>query len=294
MTSMIHAIENEHLKLSVRSSGAEMISLRDKWNDLEYIWQGDPEHWARRAPVLFPIVGKLTDHKYVAEGKEYVLPQHGLARNLIFNLEEEKPLSLKWKLETAEETLKDYPYRFELLITYILQDRTVTTVYEVKNQDDKDIYFSIGAHPGFNIPVYDYESFEDYYIEFEKAETSKRHLLKDGLFTGETEDLLNNSKTLDLNYKLFEQDAIVLKDHKSRRLCLKSQKSGYRLDLVFDGFPYLGIWSPGDGAPFICLEPWHGIADTVDSSRDFTRKEGIIRLPKGETFTTRFSFHITT
>lgn len=294
MNVMIHTVENEHLKLSVRSSGGEIISLKDKWNDLEYIWQGDPEYWVRRAPVLFPIVGKLKDHKYKVEGQEYVLPQHGFARNLHFELVEEKPLSQKWKLQSGEETEKVYPYKFELFINYILQERTVTTVYEVKNTDKKDIFFSLGAHPGFNVPAFDYEQFEDYYIEFEKPETAKRHLLKDGLFTGETADLLNNSKTLDLNYQLFEKDAIVLKDLSSKRATLKSKKSGFKLDLVFDGFPYFGIWTPKAGAPFLCLEPWHGLADYKNTSGDFKEKEGVIRLPQGETFTSRYSFHVTT
>src|SRR5690606_14591550 len=151
-------------------------------------------------PVLFPIVGKLNDHKLRVDGQEFTLPQHGFARNMMFDLCKGVKDSLSFMLHSNEESLKNYPYLFELYVHYKLDGKKITVSYEVKNKDEKDIFFSIGGHPGFNVPVKEGEKFEDYYLEFEEEETEERFLLNDGLFSGEAELLLDHTKTLQLSH----------------------------------------------------------------------------------------------
>lgn len=289
---MVATIENDFLKLSVKGSGAEMVSLKGLKDDVEYVWQGNPEFWPRRAPVLFPIVGKLKDHKLRLNGEEYVLPQHGFARNLMFDLHGGTSEKLVFRLASNNETRKQLPYHFELFITYVLTGKKVTVIYEVKNTDNKQIFFSIGAHPGFNIPAYPGDTFEDYYIEFDKPENTDRLLLEDGLFNGKSEPILSNTNTLPLKHELFDKDAIVLKGLKSDSLSLKSKKSGYHLNFNFTGFPYMGIWSPKGQAPFICIEPWYGLADSKEFDGDFSKKEGVVSLSTNEKFECSYSFEI--
>jgi galactose mutarotase-like enzyme len=289
---MLATIENEFLKLSVKGSGAEMVSIRGITDQKEYLWQGDPKFWPRRAPVLFPIVGKLKDHKYRIGGNEYTLPQHGFARNLMFELAGGNQKSLSFLLRSNAESLAVFPFSFELIITYTLEGRRIDISYTVRNLDKSKMYFSIGGHPGFNVAVNPSESFTDYYLEFEKQETADRYLLTDGLFDGRKDPVLKNTKQLDLNYDLFKKDAIVLKNLESRALSLKSRKSDYHLKFTYDGFPYFGIWSPPGNAPFICLEPWYGLADKIDFEGEFKNKEGVLSLDPGSEFESKYSVEL--
>lgn len=285
---MIRTLENKQLRITVKPSGAELVSLYDLEKNVEYLWQGDPEYWARRAPVLFPIVGKLNSNTCKIDGKEYILPQHGFARNLIFDLVQESENSLSYLLKYNEETLKIYPFKFELYIHYELEGRKLKITYKVINSDAKEVYFSIGGHPAFNVPVFEGESFEDYFIQFPEKETLERNLLSGGLLTEKKEKILNEQDQLHLKREYFDKDAIVLLSLKSNSLCLKSRKSEYRLKMDFEGFPYFGIWSPPGNAPFICLEPWDGHADYEGYEGEFKDKEGVLKLAPQEEYLNSF------
>jgi galactose mutarotase-like enzyme len=287
---MISSIENEFLKISAKDSGAELISIKNKKNNLEYLWQGDPQFWGRRAPVLFPIVGKLKGNKYKAEGNSFELPQHGFARDAYFDISEKQDGFLTFTLKSNAETLKVYPYKFELDIKYKLIRNKIEISYEVKNKDDKKIWFSIGAHPAFNCPIDPKLKFGDYFLEFETEENADKYLLEDGLLNGKKEKLLNKEKKIQLTDKTFLNDAIIFKNLKSTALSLKSNSSPASLNFNFKGFPFLGIWSkPG---PFVCIEPWFGHADMVDFSGDLKDKEGIQGLDKGASFSCSYSVEI--
>lgn len=267
-----------------------MVSLQSVHSAEEYIWQGLPEFWQRRAPVLFPIVGKLNDNKYRLQGKEFILPQHGFARNRMFDLILATEDKLVFSLKESKETQVSYPFKFELLIGYQLIDKKVEVTYEVKNSGDEDMPFTIGGHPGFKLPDND-NSLDDYEMVFDETENADRYLLKEGLFSGDNEPILNGN-TLDLNYSLFEKDAIVLKNLNSKSVSLKSKSGSYYLKFNFENWPYLGIWTPKKGAPFVCIEPWMGIADSYGFLGDYKEKEGIIELKPGGTFSNNFSFEI--
>lgn len=279
---MVAIIINEFLKVTVKSSGAELVSLKNTLTNMEYLWQGDPAYWGRRAPVLFPIVGRLADNRCRAEGRECSLTQHGFARDMHFDLVDQKDQTLIYSLKTSEETLKLYPYKFELIIKYKLEKNKLVIIYEVINCDDQTIWFSIGAHPAFRCPLLAKENFTNYFLEFEEKEKASRYLLEDGLFTGETEPVLNNEKILNLSDDLFgKKDAIVFKGLKSTSVSLKSKKSSHRITMDFSGFPYFGIWTKG---PFICLEPWYGLADEKGFVGELKDKEGILSLKPEERF----------
>ena len=283
---MIEALANETLKIEISSAGAELQSIYDKVRNREYLWQGSPEWWPRRAPVLFPIVGKLNNNVYRLNGTTYSLPQHGFARDNEFQVVENTGTSVTYLLQSNAELRQKYPFPFELRITYTLEYAELRIAYEVKNPGPGPLHFSIGAHPGFALAPN--ESLSDYYLEFEQTETLDRHLLDGGLFNGETEHIMTDTNILALDDSMFLKDAIVLKGMKSGWLKLKSKKSNYQLIFEYSGFPYFGIWAKPGGS-FLCLEPWCGHADKKGFEGDFATKEGVQMLNQGDVFSISYS-----
>ncbi|MFN2341239.1 MAG: aldose 1-epimerase family protein [Halanaerobium sp.] len=281
---MISKLENKKIKIAVDTDGAQLQELILKKDNKNYLWHGDSKYWGRRAPVLFPIVGRLKDDKYSYDGQLYEMTQHGFARDKEFELVEQSKTHLTYSLEQSRDTLEKYPFKFRLQIKYTIQGNSLAISYRVFNQDQKDIYFSIGAHPAFYWPLNQNEKKEDYYLEFEEKEKAAKYLLVDGLLNHEKELILDNQKTIELSPDIFKDDALVFKDLKSEKVTLKSKKSEREVEMEFKNFPYLGIWSQSTEAPFICLEPWQGIADSVDSSGKLEEKEGINHLKTGEDF----------
>lgn len=279
---MLHVLENDWLRVEVSAQGAELQSIFHKGHQLEYLWQGEAAYWPRKAPVLFPIVGKLKDNQYLFQGTTYTLPQHGFARDRTFQVMHSSAQNITFRLQHDDETLKHYPFAFTLDIKYTLLKTGVSVVYNVCNSSQlKDLFFSIGGHPGFRCPLAEGEAFEDYYLEFEQQENFQRVLLDGGLRGTETEPVALTNNTLPLSKDLFlVKDAIVLHNMKSERISLKSNKSDRGLHFTFSKYPWFGIWSrPG---PFICLEPWMGVTDRTDSNQHFITKEGIQSLTAGE------------
>ena len=288
---MTEQLENDLLRIRIAHAGAELSSVWHKGNRKEYLWQGDPAFWPRKAPVLFPAVGKLKENSYTYAGAGFSLPQHGFARDREFSVLHKSDTAITFVLRSDEASMKAYPFPFELKIGYELEGTGLAVRYEVQNTGKSPMYFSIGAHPGFTCPLHDNEKISDYYLEFEEAETLDRHLLDEGLFNGRTERVMTDQKILELDEELFAKDAIVFKDMRSSQMILKSKRSDYRLTFRFPGFPYFGIWKK-PGAPFICLEPWLGIADSIHHTGEIEKKEGIIRLEAQEGFSVAYSIGI--
>lgn len=288
---MLTVLENEWITATVDSHGAELVSLVLNEDGCEYLWTADPAHWGRHAPVLFPIVGRLRDNRCTIDGKTYELTQHGFARDAEFALAEQTDTAAIFELRANAATLEKYPYDFTLRIGYRLIGASITVSYEVKNERAEEMFFSIGAHPGFRCPLADGESFDDYYLEFEQPETIGKCLLENGLLRLETEPFLQNERTIALSYPLFANDALVFNGLESQSLRLKSRKSDKSVSVEYAGFPYLGIWSKQD-APFVCIEPWHGVADLAREPRDFSQKEGICRLGGREEFVSCYRIEI--
>ncbi|WP_193774312.1 aldose 1-epimerase family protein [Vallitalea guaymasensis] len=282
---MINVLENDVLKIEVNSLGAELSSIKTKEDGLEYLWQGDPSVWGRKSPILFPIVGKLKDNEYYIENEKYELGQHGFARDMEFQVEQKNKEILEYKLKYNEESLKKYPYKFLLTITYELKGNSLNIGYEVKNLDSSDVYFSIGAHPGFNIPIMEEERLEDYYLEFDKLETVNKYKLNtENSVSLESIPFLENEKVIPMTKDIFNKGAIILLDVESNSLSLKSKKSSREVRVEYAGFPYLGIWGQPDNSPFVCIEPWYGVADFEDTDKQYKTKRGIQKLEVSKEF----------
>ena len=290
---MVHTLQNDVLKITVADRGAELKSITGVADGTEYLFDSDPTWWKYSSPVLFPIVGKLVNNKYRAEGKEFDLPGHGFARTSDFWLVNASNDSATFELESNATTLAVYPYRFHLEISYKLTGNEVKVVWKVTNTDDKTIYFSIGAHPALRCPIVAGETFEDCYLKFNKPEKSSRIvLLASGPLSRDRIPTLDGTE-LNLNYELFKGDALVFDDLKSDEVSVCSRKSDKKITVRAKGFPYWGFWTPDrGGAPFICIEPWHGHADYFDFTGELKDKEGIRPLAVGETFETEMSFII--
>lgn len=278
-------ISNSTLKASIKHAGAELFSLKDNQNK-EYIWEGNPAFWGKHSPVLFPIVGTLKNNAYTINGKEYQLPRHGFARDMEFQLIDKTENSATFSLQSNSETLKKYPFDFELQLIYTLNETTLGIAYKVINKSESKIPFSIGAHPAIALP----ENFENYSFKFEKEEDLKYSLLENDLISNKTESLQTIENLVPLNYKLFENDALVFKTLESNSLTILENSKPY-IKVDFADFPSLGIWTK-DQAPFVCIEPWFGYSDTAENSGDLFEKEGILILDAKQTFNSKFSIQI--
>ncbi|MDP4087707.1 MAG: aldose 1-epimerase family protein [Bacillota bacterium] len=290
---MEYRISNEFITVASSDKGAELCSIKSNRDGLEYLWQADPAFWGRHAPVLFPIVGRLKEDKTLIEGRGYRMSQHGFARDMVFEVVEHSETTITYRTESSGETKERYPYDFVLYIGYMLKDNAVEVSYRVQNSSEKNMFFSIGAHPGFNCPLETREEFEDYCLEFNRAELMDSYRLKKGLVQNEKKLLFDAKvKCLNVSKELFEADAIMLVDMESTELSLRSRKSGKGVSVGYQGFPYLGIWSKPEGAPFVCIEPWYGIADFEAGSGVFEEKRGVLKLQAGESFTCSFTIKV--
>lgn len=283
-------LENEDLLVEIKLTRAELTRIYSKSTKLDYLWEGDSNHWNRQSPVLFPIVGGLKNKKYLVDGIEYKLPQHGFARDGEFNVIEQQKDFVVLELQHSTETLKVYPYEFSLQIAYRIDKNKLSVGYKVINKDTQEILFSIGGHPGFKCPLVDGTSFEDYYFEFPEGENPTQTFINiDVGLRKERTSQVDLGKKISLDYQLFENDALIYEGLKSTIVSLLSTKHKHGLTFDFTNFNYLAFWTKGKGAPFICIEPWCGIADSEVGQNEFSEKLGVERLSIGGAFDIEFS-----
>ncbi|MDT3402780.1 aldose 1-epimerase family protein [Mucilaginibacter terrae] len=277
-------IENEYLKATISSKGGQLTSLINKATQTEHMWQADAQIWPWHAPNLFPIVGGLVNNELHVDAQTYNLPRHGFARQSTFIVAEANPHHADFMLHSTAETLAVYPYKFAFHILYDLIDNALRITYKVINLDSKAIYFSVGGHPAFNVPFGGEGNYEDYYLEFEVAEKLESHLLSaEGYFTGETIPVELNGNKLPLTRSLFDNDALVFKNIKSKSVTIKSTQNEQGLTVEYPHYKHLGIWAK-PGADFVCIEPWLGYADDVTPATDISVKPAIQKLEKGHVF----------
>jgi len=292
---MIYSLENNEIKIKIDSFGAELKSLISLDENIEYLWQANPKFWNRSSPILFPIVGKLLDNTYIYENKEYSMSQHGFARDKEFLLVKQNKTMLKFLLKDDEDSLKIYPFSFELYITYEIKDRSLKVSYEVINKSNDKMYFSIGAHPAFNWPLEkNQEKQEDYYFEFEdfeKDSLNKFPLLENGI-SNNLESVRLEDKKLAISKDIFRNDALIFKNDNINNIVLKNSINNRFIEMKFEGSSYLGLWSKPNGAPFVCIEPWCGIADFIDSNKKLEDKVGINILEKNDAFSSSYFIKI--
>jgi galactose mutarotase-like enzyme len=273
-------LQNDTLTAQIHPKGAELQGLQHT-NGLQYMWSGDAGYWGKFSPVLFPIVGTLKNDTYIFEDKEYHLPRHGFARDKVFTVDQISDTEAVFSLTYNEETIQVYPFQFTLKLRYKLYNNELSCTYEVINEDKQDIYFSVGAHPAFAVPLENAHEYTDYYLKFHPAEPLFRHKLADGLISNNVVEVNSPNGELPLSPELFSEDALVFKYLKTNEITLGSPLSEHGLRFRYSDFPFLGIWAARN-APFVCIEPWCGIADSVDHNQQLTQKEGINKLAPGE------------
>ena len=284
-------LENKFLKSSFNELGAELVSLINLETGKGIIWEGNPDFWGGKSPVLFPTVGALKYDSYIFEDETYEMPRHGFARRKFFEVKNSSENEVVFELNSDQETLKFYPFNFSLEIKYTLTENKLTVSYNVKNTSEKEIYFSLGAHPGFAIDTKNGLNYNDYEIAFSDDEKLEIHPLINNLISKETKTIELKNKTLPLSYKLFSKDALVMTAMKSKELILRNNKNQEKVIFTFSNFPYFGIWS-AKNADFVCLEPWQGIADFEDHNKDFTQKFGILKLERNEKWEANWAIEI--
>ena len=297
--SEIISISSNSLTASIDTMGAQLMSLRK--GESEYLWQGDSNWWPRRAPILFPIVGVLKDSKAESAEGTISLARHGLARLNQFEVVEQSPSSVTLQLKSTEETRKSYPYDFELKLIFSVDGDTLTQTYEVTNPANVVLPFTLGAHPAFNIPIPSVEatSLDQYHLLFTRSWTSYGPSITDeGLCDYTTpQRLIVDSDTLPLSWELIDREkTITLENVPDRRITLaastEAPSEAHGIQMDFEGFDYLGIWSAAPGCPFVALEPWCGIADTVDCDGIFEHKPGIMCLEPEQSITKTLSVKV--
>lgn len=288
---MNYSIENEYLKITVSDLGAELVSAISKADGCEYIWQNaEGKYWTGHASVLFPICGRLFGGYYTYEGRQYFMGCHGFARKSVFGKVSVKEDSITMVLTPNDEIRDMYPFKFTFEVTYKLSGRTVNQSMTVRNKSNTDeLFFADGGHPGFNVP-FDKGTFEDWYLEFDKAAEPTRYIFSDTCFlTDKTEAYpLENGKVIRLHHDMFDNDALFFANA-CRGVTLKSDSSERSVHLSYPVMNVLGIWhTPKTEAPFVCIEPMNGLP-SKDGTVDDLRSKGFMhRLAPGDAHTADF------
>ncbi len=287
---MIYTIQNDSLRLAVKSLGAEMTSLFHLPQQLEYLWQGNPQIWNGQAYNLFPVVCALANDQFFYKGNAYTLQKHGFARKMEFELIEQTVASLTFLLKDTPQTLEQYPFPFQLFITYSLEGNQLFHGFRVENPSQESLYFSVGGHPAFNLAVFEGETIEDYYLEFEKAEKVSRLVDASG-FLKDHDLYLNDEKIIAIKPDIFKDDALVFGNLKSENIFIKNKSGSYQVRVGISEFPYLGLWAK-QNAPYVCIEPWQGIPDAAEGYADISLKKGIVSLEPAQTWEKKFVIEI--
>lgn len=281
---MIVTLKNNEISATINSFGAELVSLIK--GETNYIWTVDTNYWNKTSPVLFPIVGRLKNDSYSYKDKEYHLNRHGFARENEFEVVLQNETEVVFSFSSNEETLKVYPFIFELQIIYTLTTTGLLIAYKVINKSVDRMPFSIGAHPAFAMT----QNFEDYTLAFPKEEIFESYLLENELFSGKTKTIPSKGNTIPLSYDLFAEDALVFKHLKSSEITVLYKNEPY-FKINCKGFPYLGIWTKAN-APFLCLEPWFGHADEKNTTGNIEEKAGVQKIDAKATFECQFSIEV--
>jgi galactose mutarotase-like enzyme len=281
---MIVHLSNSIYSASINTLGAELINLKKLKKN--YIWEVNPKFWNKTSPILFPIVGRLKEDSYTIDGMKYTMERHGFARNYEFKIIKKKANYVQFLLQENSETLQIYPFKFELKIAYLLEENRLSISYQVVNKTQKEMPFSIGGHPAFAIS----NGIESYELAFDNEKIIVSHELENENFSGKIKQIILNNSKLKLENSLFEKDAIVIKEQKSKYITLLQNKIPY-LQMEIQKFPSLGIWTKKN-APFLCIEPWFGYADFIHSNGDFMQKEGLLILKAQKEFNTEYSITV--
>lgn len=280
-----YTIKSDQLTIVATTHGAELCSITSNETNTSYLWSGDSTYWGSRAPILFPMVGTLRNDKATIGLTDTCrMGRHGIARKQKFEMLHLCNNRVTFGLKSNLETIKDYPFEFELHVTYVVEGNTIRVHHSVKNDDVKDMPYCVGGHPAFHCPLHKDESFEDYQVRFEKDETADcAYLTADGLIdVARTRRILDRNNTIPLTHELFYDDALIFDSLQSRKVTLEHKETKEGVSIAFDGMDYLGVWSSVNDGPFVALEPWSGTATLSTEDDVFEHKRGVKILAPGE------------
>lgn len=287
---MLHTIKNDCLTVTVDDQGAQLQSITAA-DGTEYLWNGDPAYWTGRAPILFPYVGRLTNDTYTYNGNSYHMTRHGFAKLTAFSVLDEGAEKLTLRISDTEETRKMYPFSFHFDVSYALEGSTLVIVYSVENRGGDVMYFGIGGHPGFRVPLEAGKEFTDYRLTFAHPSQPWQVLMSDAcMISGhEAPYPLENGVDLPLRHDLFDRDAVILKNF-DRTVTLSAGEGTRGLTLSCPKMRYLGVWHmPKTDAPYVCLEPWVSLPSRQDVVEDLSQQNDLVSLDAGECYENRWS-----
>lgn len=290
---MIYSISNEQLHVRIETKGGSLWSIRDRENT-EYLWQGDPQYWSDRAPNLFPYIARLAEGKYLLDGKIYHMDIHGFVKDCDLQVKEHGEDFLCLFMKDTIQTYQQYPYKFSYEIYYRLCGNKLCVTYQVENLDDKKMYFGIGAHPGFRVPLENGFAFEDYFLQFPNANGIQKVGMTSDCFVNGSKDsfLLEEDEILPLRHTLFDDDAIIL-DQIPKQVGLFARNGRKGVLVSFPQMRYLGLWhKPKSDAPYICIEPWPSLPSRKNVIEDLAKQEDLISLASCKSYDNQWEIEI--
>lgn len=284
--SQMRVIQNEFLRVAINDMGAELSSAFDKVADRETIWDGNEQYWIRRAPILFPWVGRANEGKYQYNNESYEMTAHGFARDMEFEVVEYNETKVTHRITSTAVTKEIYPFDFTLTIAHTLVGRELLIEWNVNNDGNREMYFSIGAHPGFQVPALPNTKQTDYYLKFDESESLNYILIDEktgGAITSEVYQLNLSQGVCPITEKMWDKDAYIFENNQVKEISILNPNQSPYITVKSPDFPYMGVWSK-PGAPFICLEPWIGRTDDYGFKGDISEKSGIYRLEENGEF----------
>ena len=287
-------LENEELLVKISEEGAELQKIYHKKEELDYLWDGNPQYWGRHSPLLFPIIGRLNEDKYKKDGKIYEMTQHGFARDKTFKVDSQTNETAEFSLEQDKDTLAHYPYKFKLTVTYTLKGSLLAVDYKVTNNSNEQMPFSLGAHPAFNVPLKQSETFNDYKITINPREEAYYFESEPLPFRNGKRSVLGEMKNgvMPLSYDIFDEGLIIIDEPKMDTVTLEGpEKHGVTLNVA--EFPYLCLWTKEKAdAPFLCIEPFFGLPDIAGEIGELEHKGGVILLEEEQERTLGFTIEL--
>lgn len=290
---MVHTLKNTYMTVTVAEKGAQLQSILGA-DGTEYLWQGDAAYWSDRALNIFPYVARLTDGSYYLDGELHHMAIHGIAPYREFRLISNKGTRMTLELRADPETYAQYPRNFAFRILYALVEDTLEIIYEVENLDDRCMYFGLGGHPGFNVPLTKGKRFEDYRLRFRNPCQPRKVCFNSACFvTGEQVPFeLKNGQIIPLRHELFDDDAIVL-TNMDRQVILEAEGDPHSVTVTFPQMGYLGLWHwPKTDAPYICVEPWCSLPATANTITVLEAQKDLIQLDPSHTYQNRWTIQI--
>lgn len=294
MESKIFKLENSHVKIEVSTIGAELQSLYSKETEMEYLWQLGYETWPHHSMLLFPNPGRIAGDRTIIDGKVYPATMHGFANDMEFEVLESDEKHLLLQICQNELTKKSFPYDFRLQVEFTLEGEVVVQKFRVINDDDRTVYFSLGAHPGFYCPIAIDETGDDYVLSFDSPQNMDILEIHGTtrLLTGKRIPLLVDETDIPLSDHFFDNGPFLYSGIDAKTITMRSKRSGHFVELGIEGFPFMCLWGVGGKMSIMCIEPWCGTSDLADTDHVWETKLGIESVAVGEVFERTMTFRV--